>query len=66
MKRRPYNPQFARPFKSRRQREDDAFERDMQIATRNARVIEVQEACSRSAGPKVANDQANDGGKQNG
>jgi len=69
MKSRPYNPQFARPVRSRRQREDDAVERDIQSAARNARYIEAMERDAAAANKPVAApaaQQDTQGEKQNG
>jgi hypothetical protein len=44
MKRRPYNPQFAAPIKSRRDRLDEAVERDNQVAARRTREYEAAQA----------------------
>jgi hypothetical protein len=41
MKRRPYNPQFTAPIKSRRDRLDEAVERDNQVAARRTREYEA-------------------------
>jgi hypothetical protein len=44
MKRHPYNPQFAAPIKSRRDRFDEAVERDNQVAARRTREYEAAQA----------------------
>ena len=43
-KRRPYNPQYARPYVSRRSRIDDAIESDMQAAASRTRAYETAQA----------------------
>ena len=48
-KRRPYNPQYARPYVSRRSRIDDAIESDMQAAASRTRAYEAAQA--REAAP---------------
>jgi hypothetical protein len=67
-RRRPYNPFPGVPM-SRRERMDEAAERDAQIARRNARQLDAQDARGRASAPAgAAPQEQNDsqGEKQNG